>query len=266
LCPYWTRGTYLIVPFTILGVAQSHDDLFKVYYRGFTRAFLAGETETTEELLVKAGAAVDRAARGKQVVLVDGVGFPAVGSICGTDNASVSKACGYPVSDSTRKPMGVLIVGGSGVGSAVDAFNLNSTYFEKAGVPVMGAVYNKLSETGFYSLENCKTQVTAYFDQSERQQSLGRHPYGFVPLFPAIAGADGMNHVEEYLRIFESHVDLRAILDAATRIKNEDAVAPVTSNGDTRAAKRRKVAESRPIRPREQIEALAIGAGAAPSA
>ena len=33
----------------------------------------------------------------KRVLIIDGVGYPAVGSICGTDNADVARACGYPI-------------------------------------------------------------------------------------------------------------------------------------------------------------------------
>ena len=65
-----------------------------VYYKGFTRAFLAGETEDTSQLLAEAGRSVDDIAQGRRVVIVDGVGYPAVGSICGTDNAAVAAACG----------------------------------------------------------------------------------------------------------------------------------------------------------------------------
>lgn len=86
-----------------------------VYFKGFTRAFLAGETEPTAQLLRKAGEVVDQVARGKRLVMIDGVGFPAVGSICGTDNAQVALACGYPREGRARKPPGVLLVGISGV-------------------------------------------------------------------------------------------------------------------------------------------------------
>jgi hypothetical protein len=249
-----------------------------VYYRGFTRAFLAGETAPTEQLLAECGRAVDQVARGKRVVLVDGVGFPAVGSICGTDNASVSRACGYPVfaadgniSDSSshneRKPMGVVLVGGSGVGGAVDAFNLNATYFEMKHVPVLGAIFNKLSsEDGFYSLENCKQQVTAYFDQDSHHQAMGRRPFGFVPLLPEIAGPDGMNHVQEFFRIFGSHVDVKGIVEAATRVKESAAI--VSTKHDTCPVKPMRMASTNgaSTRKRTEIEAAAIDAGAAPSA
>ena len=198
-----------------------------VYYRGFTRAFLAGDTESTNELLSKVEIEVDRVAQGKRVVLVDGVGFPAVGSICGTDNASVARASGYPPTlarGGVRRPMGVVLVGGPGVGSAVDGFNLNATYFESQNVPVMGVIYNKLSLEGFYSLENCKEQITSYFDQNRHQQQLGRRPFGFVPLFQGIAG-DGNNpldHVDEFLELFSSHVDVASLLEAANIVQRNE--------------------------------------------
>lgn len=247
-----------------------------VYYRGFTRAFLAGETASTAELLQACGLSVDRVAAGKQVVLVDGVGFPAVGSICGTDNASVSRACGYPVdtdqgSNYERKPMGVVLVGGGGVGGAVDAFNLNATYFEMKEIPVLGAIFNKLSTDGYYSLENCKQQVTSYFDQNAYQQTMGRRAFGFVPLFPEIAGPEAMQHVEEYLHTFGAQVDVHAILEAATRAKEKGRPVQGITSGDKNLphAKRIKLVApptSLSSRTREQIEAEAITSGAAPSA
>ena len=198
-----------------------------VYYKGFTRAFLAGETgQTTEELLAECGQAVDEIAQGKRIVLVDGVGFPAVGSICGTDNASVAKACGYPTAKLSgdtvhRRPPGVIIVGGSGVGAAVDAFNLNATYFEMGKVPVMGGIFNKLSTEGYYSLENCKQQLTTYFQQNEYQQQRDRVAFGFVPLFDGLGDDDAIKHVDEFIQMFSEHVDIPTILEKATRLKQQ---------------------------------------------
>jgi hypothetical protein len=256
-----------------------------VYYRGFTRAFLAGDTDTTSELLQKVEEEVDKVARNKRVVVVDGVGFPAVGSICGTDNASVARASGYPSPNGgSRRPPGVLLVGGSGVGSAVDAFNLNATYFEAAQVPVLGALFNKLSMDGFYSLENCKTQITSYFDQNAHQLALGKRPFGFVPLCPGIAGEEGMQHVDEFLRIFNERVDVDGLLQAATKVQQQQQSEPTpvskTTNGHRTIvnkppspppAKRRKVEymetrKTEATRTRQEIERAAIKSGAAPSA
>lgn len=237
-----------------------------VYYKGFTRAFLAGETESSRELLASAAAAVDELAQGKRVVLIDGVGFPSVGSICGTDNTSVARACGYPTTnDGDRTPATVLIVGGSGVGAAVDAFNLNASYFKARDIPVMGAVFNKLSLEGFYSLENCRKQVTAYFDQNP---TAGR-PFGFVPLTPGIAGESPMDHVDEFIQLFRDHVDVKGIVEAAIHhmpctLKRSP---PSPSSIKSRPIKRVKLnGSARPKLKREDIEKRAKQAGAAPSA
>lgn len=192
-----------------------------VYYKGFTRAFLRGEVGyTEEELLEMAARAVDDVCEGKKVVVVDGVGYPAVGSITGTDNASVAVACGRPFDDASssashddvmssagedemgaacngaaachgaeahknRAPIPVLLVGKSGVGDAVDSFNLNATYFANRNVPVIGAIFNKLSTEGFYSLENCKEAIDIYF--SKRQPK--RKAYGYIPEIPSLKNA-----------------------------------------------------------------------------
>ena len=243
-----------------------------VYYRGFTRAFLAGETACTEELLAECGAAVDRLARGKQIILMDGVGFPAVGSICGTDNAAVALACSYPLSNATRKPVGVLLVGGSGVGSAVDAFNLNASYFERARIPVMGAVFNKLStnKDDFYSLENCREQVTKYFDQNQTQRLRNCRPFGFCPVYDKLKGPETphtLAHADEWINIFGKHVDVAGIVHAAQCVKNS----PNLQSEPLHRPKRVKTNEGKIQRPRvimsrQTIEQGAIQRGAPISA
>jgi hypothetical protein len=90
-----------------------------VFYSGFTRAFLKGETESSEQLLQKAKEAVEKLSSGKKICIIDGVGYPAVGSICGVSNAAVACTLNSPV----------LLVGPKGVGNAVDSFNLNEAFF-----------------------------------------------------------------------------------------------------------------------------------------
>ncbi|KAI2508324.1 hypothetical protein MHU86_6129 [Fragilaria crotonensis] len=182
-----------------------------VFYKGFTRAFLAGEAESSTEMLHKVSAAVNELAAGKRVVIIDGVGYPAVGSICGVDNASVALACGY----SEQKPPGVILVGPSGVGHAVDSFNLNCNYFEARQVPVMGAIFNKLSLDGYYSLENCRDQVSSYFHQYQ----LTRTAFGFLPVFPELGGEDAMDHLDDFFRVFAENVDVNGILASAMKIQ-----------------------------------------------
>jgi hypothetical protein len=135
-----------------------------VFYKGFTRAYLDGTTETSAELLGNVQRAVETISVGKKLVLIDGVGYPSVGSICGVSNADTAAALNAPV----------LLVGKSGVGDAVDSFNLNawsvplfpsssppftfftnSSFFESKGVTVLGSIFNKIPTEGYYNVEVC---------------------------------------------------------------------------------------------------------------
>jgi len=140
-----------------------------VFYKGFTRAFLSGETDSSEQLIQQAVAAVQSLQRKHKFVIVDGVGYPAVGSICGVSNAHIASALNAPV----------WLVGKSGVGDAVDSYNLNSAYFKYYGCSVLGGIFNKLPLTGFYSLEACKAAVGKYFEiYASRNEE---RAYGFMP-------------------------------------------------------------------------------------
>ncbi|KAJ0405086.1 hypothetical protein ATCC90586_008686 [Pythium insidiosum] len=141
-----------------------------VFYSGFTREFLRGNTESSTELLANARAKVEEIGRGKRVLIVDGVGYPAVGSICGVSNASVANAVQAPV----------VLVGKKGVGDAIDSFNLNACFFESQGVRVLGAIFNRLPEDGFYSLANCRDSIHRYFEQFQPSKRV----YGFIPELP----------------------------------------------------------------------------------
>jgi len=228
-----------------------------VYYKGFTRAFLAGETESSEELLALARDAVNDIAKGKKVILIDGVGFPAVGSICGTDNAAVARAC----SSQDGTPPGVLVVSPPGVGNAVDSFNLNASYFLARNVHVIGAIFNKLPLEGFYSLENCRLTVTAYFDQYQ----IGRKAFGFVPLYPELSSDAAIDHVDEFIRVFANYVNVEDILSAASREKRADWNVLVEENPGKKQKKSTSQRSDSGLS-REQIEKQALIAGAAPSA
>jgi len=192
---------------------------------------LKGETgETSEQLLQKASDAVDKVASNKKVVIIDGVGYPSVGSITGTDNASVAKACGrsFAAERSTatmRSPVPVLLVGKSGVGDAVDSFNINATYFAHRNVPVIGAVFNKLSVDGFYSLSNCKEAVDLYFGKSQPD----RIAFGFIPEIPSLTNAReqvtnatkadqlswALETADLFVEEFTKHVNVDRIMNAA---------------------------------------------------
>jgi hypothetical protein len=134
-----------------------------VFYTGFTRECINGEGPSPEELLSRIDDAVNKISEGKKLVLVDGVGYPAVGSVVGISNAQVARRLHCPV----------IIVGKHGVGDAIDSFNLNLAYFEKFSVPVIGVLFNKVEEP----FEDTKVHVERWFGKNMPDL----HIYGFIP-------------------------------------------------------------------------------------
>jgi dethiobiotin synthetase len=109
-----------------------------VFYRGFTRECLDGKHGTPEQRVDACARAVDRIGKGKRIVVIDGVGYPTVGSIVGCSSVDIALACRARV----------LLVGKSGVGDAIDSFNLCAAVFEQKGIPLLGGIFNKLALTG----------------------------------------------------------------------------------------------------------------------
>lgn len=139
-----------------------------VFFKGFTRAFMDGGVGTSEQLLADVTVGVDRLCQGKSFVLIDGVGFPGVGSVVGASNAKVALASRAPV----------MIVGKSGVGGAIDAYTLNSQLFRADSVPLLGNVLNRGATEGFYAWPHARR----YMDKHLLSSSLGRELcYGVLP-------------------------------------------------------------------------------------
>ena len=175
------------------GIAYEHIGPV-VFYRGFTRqrldedlaahdAAAAAEeaggdashggdgtmpsVTEAQPLVERCAEAVERISAGKRLTLIDGVGYPAVGSIVGCSSADIAVACRAPV----------LLVGKPGVGDAVDSFNLCAAYFEARRIPVLGGIFNKLSPTGFYALPRCNDYVRKYMAVYRPRQRV----YGMLP-------------------------------------------------------------------------------------
>jgi BioD-like phosphotransacetylase family protein len=99
--------------------------------RGFTKAYIAGEV--VEDL----GARIRRAHdvfHHHDVLLIEGTGHAGVGAVIGLSNAVVASALGAPA----------VIVSEGGVGRPIDEIVLNAALFERHGVPVAGAIVNKV--------------------------------------------------------------------------------------------------------------------------
>ncbi|HYL40501.1 MAG TPA: AAA family ATPase, partial [Candidatus Binatus sp.] len=99
--------------------------------RGFTKAYIAGDV--VEDL----GARIREAHAGfghHAVLLIEGTGHAGVGAVIGLSNAWVASALGAPA----------VIVSEGGVGRPIDEIVLNAALFERHGVPVAGAIVNKV--------------------------------------------------------------------------------------------------------------------------
>jgi BioD-like phosphotransacetylase family protein len=99
--------------------------------RGFTRRFIAGEVvEDLEAPILEA----QRHFEGHDILLVEGTGHAGVGAVVGLSNAKVASLLRTPA----------VIVSEGGVGRPIDEIVLNASHFEAHGVPVAGAIVNKV--------------------------------------------------------------------------------------------------------------------------
>jgi BioD-like phosphotransacetylase family protein len=116
----------------VFGLTEPYAAMSPVHIpRGFTKAYIAGEV--VEDL----GARVLRAREtflDDDVLLIEGTGHAGVGAVIGLSNAVVAASLGAPA----------IIVSEGGVGRPIDEIVLNAALFERHGVPVAGAIVNKV--------------------------------------------------------------------------------------------------------------------------
>jgi BioD-like phosphotransacetylase family protein len=116
----------------VFGLSEPYWAMSPVHIpRGFTKAYIAGEV--VEDLGARVAAA-QQAFRDHDALLVEGTGHAGVGAVIGLSNAAVAKSLGAPA----------IIVSEGGVGRPIDEIVLNAALFERHGVPVAGAIVNKV--------------------------------------------------------------------------------------------------------------------------
>ncbi len=99
--------------------------------RGFTKAYIRGDV--VEDLGARILAA-HRVFADHDILLIEGTGHAGVGAVVGLSNARVASMLRAPV----------VIVSEGGVGRPIDEIVLNASHFEAHGVPVAGAIVNKV--------------------------------------------------------------------------------------------------------------------------
>src|SRR5688500_10621882 len=100
--------------------------------RGFTRAYIRGDV--VDDLPARIREAHQNVSAGREALLIEGTGHAGVGAVVGLSNAQVAQMLGAPVA----------IVAEAGVGRPIDEIVLNHALFERHGVPMVGAIVNKV--------------------------------------------------------------------------------------------------------------------------
>ena len=117
---------------TTFGLREPYSVLSPVHIpRGFTKAYIAGEV--VEDLGAKITTA-HAAFRDRDILLIEGTGHTGVGAVIGLSNAAVAASLGAPA----------IIISEGGVGRPIDEIVLNASLFRQHGVPVAGAIVNKV--------------------------------------------------------------------------------------------------------------------------
>lgn len=117
---------------TLFGLPEPYRVMSPVHIpRGFTKKYIAGDV--VEDLGARVLAA-QRAFAEHDILLVEGTGHAGVGAVIGLSNAAVAAMLRAPA----------VIVSEGGVGRPIDEIVLNASHFEAHGVPVAGAIVNKV--------------------------------------------------------------------------------------------------------------------------
>jgi BioD-like phosphotransacetylase family protein len=127
--------------------------------RGFTKAYIDGVI--VDDLGARIRDA-HRAFEGHDVVLIEGTGHAGVGAVVGLSNARVAAILGTPV----------VIVSEGGVGRPIDEIVLNRSLFAAHGVPVAGAIVNKVDL-------HAQPELPAYLERG-----LARHDIPLLGVLP----------------------------------------------------------------------------------
>ena len=139
--------------------------------RGFTKSFIRGEV--VEDLAHRIDLAHRNLSVGHDMLLIEGTGHAGVGAVVGLSNADVAARMRAPV----------VIVSEGGVGRPIDEIVLNQALFARRGVPLVGAIINKVDVESDPSLPEILEHGLALHDID----LLGIIPYRPVLAHPTLS-------------------------------------------------------------------------------
>lgn len=121
--------------------------------RNFTRQYIRSPDPAV--LIDRIQTSFAKVSEGKDLVIIEGTGHAGVGSVFDLSNARVAQLLNAPV----------VIVSSGGIGRPVDEIALNKSLFKEKGVPVIGAIVNKIIPEkfdmirDFITLALCRIQL-----------------------------------------------------------------------------------------------------------
>ena len=100
--------------------------------RNFTREYL--RHSDPEVLVNEIETSFSKVSKGRDLVIIEGTGHAGVGSVFDFSNARVAQLLKAPV----------VIISSGGIGRPIDEIALNQSLFKEKGVPIIGAIINKV--------------------------------------------------------------------------------------------------------------------------
>jgi dethiobiotin synthetase len=166
-----------------------------VFRKGFSRDFIDGLTKPSDELKADVLASILEISKDKEVVIIDGVGDPSVGSVVGVSNVDVALLLSCHV----------VFVGKPGIGAALDNTVLCVSFMQNKGLTNIGVIYNKIPLSAYADV---KKYVTKRLPELLREVTL----LGFIGNDQIDETYLKNNSGEEIAHWFSSYVNERILL------------------------------------------------------
>jgi dethiobiotin synthetase len=175
-----------------------------VFRKGFSRDFIDGLTKPSDELKADVLTSILGIGKNKELVIIDGVGDPSVGSVVGVSNVDVA------LSLSCR----VVFVGKPGIGAALDNTVLCVSFMQNKGLTNIGIIYNKIPLSAYADV---KKYVTKRLPELLREVTL----LGFIGNDQIVDSCLKDNSSAEIAQWFGSYMDERTLICDWLGLKTE---------------------------------------------
>ncbi len=166
-----------------------------VFRNGFSRDFIDCLTKRSNELMADVLDSIHSLSKDKEIVIIDGIGHPSVGSVVGVSNIDVALSL----------PCNVIFVGKPGIGAALDNTVLCVSFMQYKGLANIGIIYNKIPLSAF---DDIKKYVTKRLPQLLPQVTL----LSFISNDQGIESQLVFNASEEIAQWFSSYVNDKTLL------------------------------------------------------